>query len=212
MKISILELVAIAAVTTTGMLGCAPDGAEPSAPAPALDDDAELGTLAAKTGGTGWTGTASAFQNGSPAAYQFFAIGSFAGPANTSRKMGVCAVQRYYAGTTCSSVSDCSGLTPPTGGANYCLAPDNAGTKYCYFRGASASWCGGSPATGAAVTTDGSGNATVWAAATVSQPGVHAAGYACFEGCAVYEGSVSSDIVVNYTCVWDFQTSTFICS
>jgi hypothetical protein len=179
---------AISLLTITIIGGCAVRTEEP-AEVPAAEDDV-LGELASVTSGA-WTGTAvTPFTPGlglNRPWGDLSASASFAGPAGSTRRMGVCLLQMTT--TPCTSVANCT-MTPPPGGFVYCTKPDGAAQKYCAFRpGAPSTWCAGTPALG--------GNPPI-ASGSYTTPrrgalsGVDYVSYACFEGCSASDPSVSS--------------------
>ena len=77
---------------------------------------------------------------------------TFTGPPGQMRQMGMCLVQRYgpdSSSVLCETIDDCdtAPIDLPAGASRYCVAPGNAGPKYCYFRpGRMADYCTASPA------------------------------------------------------------------
>lgn len=104
-----------------------------------------------------------------------------------TQKQGVCTLLQNA--LTCTSVTDCAGITVPSGGSRYCTNINNTGTKYCFTRqGAASSYCAGSPATGTAV-----GNGTYTTPWAIGALGSIWISYACVNGCASgFDPSVSS--------------------
>lgn len=194
------KLSMLASALVFAAFGCAAPGAED---APSTEDGLEPSQLV--TSGS-WTAYAQGYS--SEMGDAFGAYATFTGPANTSRKVGTCALRQYLNSSvpvTCTTAADC-GSAPsslPTGGARYCTAPDGVGTKKCFYRpGSATSYCAGSPALGgAAMTADSSGY--VWLDKTVSAASnTRWISYACFEGCAATDPSSSSTVVVQPSCKW----------
>lgn len=112
----------------------------------------------------------------------------FTGPTGKTRAMGLCALKLYNetSPVACTTTANCTSAPTslPTGGARYCIAPENSGQKYCYYRpGGPTTYCAGSPALGG--TPVGPGTYTV---PTASPSGAWAS-YGCFEGCVSVVGS-----------------------
>lgn len=169
-----------------GMAGCA--ATEPADAAPQADDETLDETQSVTSGS--WTATANApvISFG-----ELYGSASFAGPAGTTRKAGVCLLKKTT--TTCSTATDCAGVSVPTGGARYCTAPNGVGTKYCYVRnGTQGALCAGSPALGGAAVAPGT-----YYTPSVSQAGTYIS-YACFEGCAATDPSASSSTLAIASC------------
>jgi hypothetical protein len=111
--------------------------------------------------------------------------------------MGMCLLQRYESfsnGISCDTVDDCSSapadLAP--GGSRYCVASNNAGTKYCHYRpGPREDYCAGSPALGLVKIPAGSYRIDIPAT-----PGTQWRALACFNVCANIPPSISETATV----------------
>lgn len=151
-----------------GQLAAIPD----AAPRMTLASDNEHGTWTAELSATAGKGTVSA-------------LVSFTGPAEKTRKMGLCLVQRYSSpmdGVPCSTRDDCDSAPAAlsAGGARYCVAPRHSATRICHFRpGAAETYCAGSPAVGFTAIAPGAHRLDITAPA-----GTRWLALVCFEGCA----------------------------
>jgi hypothetical protein len=167
--------------------GCAAQGADETAPTPESDTLEQSATI--------YNGafSATAYVPVTPGNWPNKAYGelqgrgTFSGPS--ARRFGICLLEMDW--TPCNSVADCGSTPLPPGGFRYCTNIDNQGQKYCAFRpGSQTSFCAGTPAI--------AGNPPI-------SPGYYATprryvnpnawyvSYACFEGCAVSDPSVSSE-------------------
>lgn len=172
-----------------GIVACSSEAGDDEVSPVPVDDATAAQAIIYSTNAAG-TWTAEAFKPVIPSVTGagVTASAAFTGPSGYTRKMGVCALK--LGGGTCSTVADCSGFpaTLPTGGARYCTQAEGDTAKRCYFRGASTSYCAGSPALGGAAVAPG----------TFTTPSLSAGrestwlSYGCFEGCAATDPSVSS--------------------
>lgn len=155
-----------------------------AAPPPALVSENADGTWSAELSATAGEGMVSAFVH-------------FTGPADKTRRMGMCLVQQYGAapdGVTCSNGEDCGGapVTLPPGGARYCVAPQDGATRSCHFRpGPGATYCVGTPAIGFAPIAPGEHRLDIEAPA-----GTWWLALVCFEGCAEIPPLTSATLTV----------------
>lgn len=176
------------------------------APTADLDGTDELGSVTNCNVDGCWTG--SAIEPLYDGGMELRARAVFSGPADKTRRMGVCLLQRYGSGVNCTQASDCANAptTLPSGGSRYCAAVEGSTQKQCYYRpGTNVNYCAGSPAlpcvstiTGQACTCGTSNCApppvapgeytspvrTVSAGTYIS--------YACFESCAASDPATSS--------------------
>jgi hypothetical protein len=113
----------------------------------------------------------------------------FGGPANKTRRMGVCALRRAGTGVACNTVNDCT-MGVPSGGFKYCTAPNGTGQKLCFIRpGSQTSFCAGTPANGGVPIPAQTLSKTV---NTNLNGGGYWISYGCFEGCSATDPSSSS--------------------
>ena len=149
----------------------------------ALTSENEDGAWTAELSATARDGTVSA-------------VVFFTGPANKTRRMGMCLAQQYdaAAGVTCSTGEDC-GSAPETlhaGGARYCIAPQDSTTRTCHLRpGAAETYCVGSPAVGYAAIAPGAYRLDITPPA-----GTQWLAFACFEGCTEIPPLTSQTLTV----------------
>jgi hypothetical protein len=132
--------------------------------------------------------TATAHKPNSVVVNSIRASGTFTGPG--PRRMGVCLLRLTT--TACNTVADCNSApaTLPSGGFRYCTNPDATGTKYCAFRGGTQTQhCAGTPALGGALVNPG----TFYTPNNgIPIDSTKYVSYACFEGCAASDPSISS--------------------
>jgi hypothetical protein len=152
--------------------------------APAADEDA-LDTEQVLVNGAY---TATAYKPSSVIPNSIRSGANFAGPG--PRRMGVCLLRLTT--TACNTVADCNSapVSLPAGGFRYCTNPDATGTKYCAYRpGSQTGYCAGTPALGGALVNPGT-----FYSPNVGIPldSTKYVSYACFEGCAVSDPSISS--------------------
>jgi hypothetical protein len=190
------------------LFGCAAAPIEGDSALVADDDGLAPSQLIYNTNATGtWSASAYAedMSGGLVQAYS-----NFTGPANQSRRFGVCALRQHRpvngSPVACNSTADCNSAPTslPAGGFRYCTAPNGVGTKYCFFRpGPATTYCAGTPANGnVPINVGGSGAVTLSAYAENVPSESRWIGYACFEGCAVSDPSSSSSITVAPPCSW----------
>jgi hypothetical protein len=183
--------------SVAGLLGaCAAQAPDDQEQAPVAEDDT-LDPAQTITNGA-YTATANtpnaAIQN------SIRASATFTGPA--ARRMGVCLLR--MTATACNTVADC-GSAPaslPAGGFRYCTNPGGSGQKYCAYRpGSQTALCAGTPANGGIPINPG---ALTTANVGIPIESTSYVSYACFEGCAVSDPSVSSaGRSVSYCKVYD---------
>jgi hypothetical protein len=192
------------------VFGIALVGCVAPADAPAVDDD-RLGEAQLLSNG-GWTANALGSFN---ALGRFKADATFTGPANASRRFGVCGLKVHLPSVACNTTADCNNAPTslPAGGFRYCSASNGVGQKYCMFRpGPAANFCAGTPVTGTPVNVGPTGS-TVLSKVAMAPGDVGALwqSYACFEGCLASDPSSSS--LYQYTpdedCEW--QGNEWIC-
>lgn len=117
---------------------------------------------------------------------------TFTGPAEKTRKMGMCLVQRFDAnpgGAICDSVDDCAAAPAllSSGGARYCVPEEIGGPSYCHYRpGPPGEYCAGSPALALAEISPGTYRVTVAASS-----GTQWLAMACFEACVHLPHAIS---------------------
>lgn len=178
--------------TLTSIVGCAADDAAPFE-AVATDDGSlePQATLTSVNADGTWTATPNVPTIVSSGNLK--ASAAFTGPANKTRKMGVCSLRRAQptgkAYKICTSVADCfdAPTTLPTGGARYCALPDGETQSQCYYReGPQQGWCAGSPALGGTAVAPGTYETPV------QSTSYWHVSYACFEGCTATDPAVSS--------------------
>jgi hypothetical protein len=181
-----------AAMMVVGVVIFASACAEPpEADAPSLEDDGvePLQTVTSVNADGTWVADASFINQ---TVNNIYAGASFTGPSGKTRRMGVCALKQFQENNpvACATVADCNSAPSslPAGGFRYCVAPNNVGQKYCFYRpGSPASYCAGSPAQ--------AGNPPI-APGTYYTPSTAGSGcwisYACFEGCATTDPSSST--------------------
>lgn len=190
-------------VSLLATLACssAPTGEDAAAPTVADDSLAEKATIT-------YNGfTLDALQpgwQGAGYAYGWWASDLRAGltisGGSGTQKQGVCLLERlvdtYWSPIACSTSSDCTSGTSPTFNtvaARYCANVNNAGQKYCYGRGATSTWCAGSPVTGTAI-----GNGTYYSSwVYLNFPsGTSFVSYGCVNGCtgSTSDPSISQSI------------------
>jgi hypothetical protein len=125
------------------------------------------------------------------ASYRVYGRASFVGPEGHRRRMGVCLLQQYVPATACTTVADCANAPTvlPPGGFRYCAAPGHGDDKSCFYRpGSPPNFCAGTPADpDRNPIAPGIYKTPAW---TTSSSATWIS-YACFEGCAVVEPSVS---------------------
>jgi hypothetical protein len=119
--------------------------------------------------------------------------------------MGACLLHKVFVDESpveCTEESECEAYMPTddawTGGTDYCLAPTNTGTKFCYVRKPNALACAGSPALAGAPISEGT-YLSEWNSATDYPYSSNASGdpaytfvvQACYQGCATTPPSIS---------------------
>jgi len=122
-------------------------------------------------------------------------IATFDGPADETRRMGVCLVQRYTrpdGSVACNAPADCEAISAflPAGAHLYCVGSTPEGA--CHFRpGTPRTYCAGTPAL--ALSAVGPGTYRVEAAADA---GSEWRAIACFEGCVALPPAASPAVTV----------------
>jgi hypothetical protein len=179
-----------------GVVGCAADHRDPEATdvAPAAEEDGVEQQAAMTYGGftmNALTPTFTLAMSWPATFWNVTASMQVTGGAGAQR-MGVClltlARNSSWSPVTCSTVADCGSVAVPTGGFKYCTNINNVGQKYCFVRqGAQTSYCAGSPANGGLPI----GNGTYTTGPIFQAPNSWIS-YACVNGCATTDPSVSS--------------------
>ena len=147
-------------------------GAPDAAPRLTLASENPDGAWVAELSASAGEGTVSASVN-------------FSGPADKTRRMGMCLVQQHGSpagAVTCGTPEDC-GSAPENldpGGARYCVASHGSSTRTCHFRpGPGDAYCVGTPAIGFVPIAPGDHRLDIKAPA-----GTQWLALVCFEGCA----------------------------
>jgi hypothetical protein len=181
-------------VTVAIASGCAsaqPDAVEDDTPFLEADTAEVQATVTSVNAQGTWVADALSPQ-APQASGQIWGRATFSGPGGATRRMGVCLLHKYLSGgggTACNTAADCGNAPAslPAGGFRYCTNPNGSGTKYCYFRpGPPTSFCAGTPA---------NGNVPIAPSTLYTPHNAYTApsvSYACFEGCAATDPSVSS--------------------
>ena len=160
---------------------------------PEAADAAPPAVLTSENGDGAWTAELSAAAGEGTVS----AVVKFTGPADKTRRMGMCLVQQHESaagGVACSTREDCVGVpeTLPAGGASYCLAPQYDATRTCHFRpGPGEAFCVGTPAIGFAPIAPGDHRLDMKAPA-----GTRWLALVCFEGCAEIPPLTSPTLIV----------------
>jgi hypothetical protein len=189
MKVSNRAPAAALFIAFTSLVGCASSATdEDLAPAGDLDGLESRASITSVNAAGTWVASAEPPAIADEPTWKAIAArATFTGPA-TTRRMGVCLLRKTN--TPCNTVADCGNAPAslPAGGFKYCTNVDNVGQKYCSYRpGPATTFCAGTPANGNVPIPPGTYQAP-WGWDAVASY----VSYACFEGCAATDPSVSS--------------------